>query len=864
MSLPEDRWRRADAILDRALELSGEDRDRYVAQACGEDDELRGLVERLLDDANTADSRLKAGGGLGFAERLEGADAAGSLAEGTVIDRYRIRREIGRGGMAVVYLAERADEEFRHEVALKLIQRGRDTDEIVRRFSQERQIMALASHPNIARLLDGGATADGRPYFVMEYVEGLPIDRYCDDRKLSIADRVRLFLRVAAAVAYAHRNLVVHRDIKPSNILVGADGEVKLLDFGIARYLGEEDDAGLTRTGTRLMTPAYASPEQVTGGAVTTASDVYQLGLLLYEMLTGRFPYDVKDRDPDTLQRAIREEAPTRPSTAVRRTGSDPSGETTTPEAISAERGTSPAQLRRELSGDLDNIILMALRKEPERRYGSVGQLAEDLERYLQGHPVSARPDTLAYRASKFARRHRVPVALAGGALLLLIGFAVTMTVQAGRIARERDRANREAETSRAVSDFLVELFRVSDPGEARGNSVTAREILDEGAGKISEELSDQPAVQAALMETMGRVYQNLGLYDAAMPLLRRSVDVRRAATPDDDLGLAGSTGALAWLLEKDGKFDEAESLMRESLERTRAALGERDPKVAGAMNNLALFLYESGNLEAAEPLHREALALRRELLGDEHEDVADSLSNLALVVHAREQYDEAEQLYTEALEIRRKVLGPDHPKVAISLDNLGRLYFDRKDLDTAERYFQDALEIRTRVLGDEHPDTSESLNNLASLLFRKGDLAGAVPLFERAVAVDRKMLGADHPDYAVSLGNLAIVMQRSGDPGGALPRFREALAILDGSVDEGHWLRAMGQGNLGGCLLELQRYDEAEPLLLASYEGLRVSMGPDHRRTRGSLERLVELYEATGREDRAATYRALLPDDAS
>ncbi len=445
---------------------------------CEDDDELLGLVTRVLAHADADASLPGHAAGVDGIESLLPDQEEDPGEPGGTVGNFRIVREVGRGGMAVVYLAERADGEFRQQVALKLIKRGVDTDEVLRRFAQERQILAEASHPNIARLLDGGTTDDGRPYFVMEHIDGRTIDRYCDDNRLSIRERLTLFTQVAEAVAYAHGNLIIHRDIKPSNILVTADGVVKLLDFGIARYLephGEGASATVTRR--RFLTPAWASPEQVRGAPVTTASDVYQLGLLLYRLLTGRSPYRTDSGEADALEQAICSETPTPPSTAVTHES--------TVEAISHERATSPSALRRLLAGDLDNIVLMALRKEPERRYASVAQFADDLRGYLTGLPVRARADTLGYRLSKFVLRHRIASGFAAVAVASLVVLAVTLAVHAGRIARERDRANLEAAAASEVSEFVTGLFKVSDQTRRKGRR-SRRSSCSKGDGRIS------------------------------------------------------------------------------------------------------------------------------------------------------------------------------------------------------------------------------------------------------------------------------------------------------------------------------------------------------------------------------------------
>ena len=645
---------------------------------------------------------------------------------------------------------------------------------------------------------------------------------------------------------------------------------MKLLDFGIARYhrRGRETQAE-RRIGIRglaFITPRLRqSPEQIRGEPLTTASDVYQLGLLLYRLLTGRAPYVMDEKRPDSLQRAICEDAPTRPSVAVGREGpaNTTGGDATSPEDVGAARRSTPAALRRTLSGDLDNILLMALRKEPERRYFSVDQLVEDIHRYLEGLPVIARPDTLSYRTSKFVGRHRVAVALGATALLLLVVFAASMAVLARRLADERDRANREAATAEQVSEFLVELFEVADPGEARGNTVTAREILDRGAKRVNDELASQPAVRAALMDTIGRVYQNLGLYDDAAPLIEQALDLRRTALGDDHLDVARSLNNLAWLLETRGEYDAAEPRYREALERHRRLLGSKHDSVAGSLNNLGLLLFRKGDYEEAGIRLNEALVMRRELLGDEHVEVADTLSNLGLLAYTTGEYTLAEERFGQALAMRRKLREGDHPDVAISLDNLGRAKFAQKQYDDAQKLFAEALEMRRKLFGDEHPDTAQSLNNVASLLVMLEDYEAAEPLFREVVALDRKLLGETHPDYGVSVNNLANLLQRQGKFAEALPLYVEAQGVLEQSFDSTHYLVGMAKGGRGGCLLEMKRYAEAEPWVLAGFETMQAALGDDHRRTRSSARRIVDLYEEWGKPSKADPYRPLATTEA-
>lgn len=877
-----ERWHQIEEIFFAALDLLPGERDSFIKGACAGDDDLRREVESLLEKEDEKET-LMATAIQAVARSLS---AQGDDLTGRRIGPYRVTGHIGEGGMAEVVKAIRDDDEYQKQVAIKLVKRGMVTSLMLGRFRHERQILASLEHPNIARLLEGGTTADGLPYLVMEYIEGQPITDYCNNSKLSVKQRLNLFRSVCEAVQHAHKNLVIHRDLKPSNILVTAGCVPKLLDFGIAKLLDPDISQGAvtiakTMGTARLMTPHYASPEQVRGEAVTTATDVYSLGLVLYEILTGQRAHQFKNSSFAEIERVVCDNDVERPSAVVERVSSVPPG-------------TNAAKLRRELAGDLDNIVLMATRKEPERRYQSVDQLSEDIRRHLRGRLVQARQDTLGYRAGKFIRRHKAGVSFAAVLLVLLIGFAVTMAVQATRIARERDRANQ-------VTNFLVELFGVSDPGEARGASVTAREILDKGAEKIDRELKGQPEVQAALMATMGRVYQKLGLFNNAMPLLETALATQRQTLGEDHPDVAASLVYMAELHHAKGELDAAERLYRDALEKRRKLFGEESAEYAASVNSLGVLFKDRGDYQTAEPLLREALAKRRKLHGAEHADVASTLNELAVLLKQKGEREAAEPLYREALEQRVKLLGEDHPDVAISLNNLAVLLEDKGnyaeaeplyrralamsrrvlgerhhyvatnlsnlagvlkkigDFEQSEQLYREGLAIKRKALGDEHPEVATILNNLAALLRSKSDYDGAEALFREAVDMKRKTLGDNHPSLATSLQNLAGILQTKGDHAGAEPLFKEAMDISQRSLAPDHWMVAETRGNYGACLAKLGRYPKAEEHLLASHGGLKTALGNAHQRTQKAVENLVALYEAWGKPDQASRYRALL-----
>ncbi len=843
-------WQQVKKLLEAALEREPSQRGAFLAEACAGDAALKNEIESLIASYEEETDFLESPA-LGRAARGLINDPPQSMT-GKLIGAYKVIREISHGGMGTVYLAARADDQYRKRAAIKLIKRGMDTEDILSRFRHERQILASLDHPNIARLLEGGTTADGLPYFVMEYIEGQTIDGYCDSKKLSTVERLKLFRTVCAAVHYAHQNLVVHRDLKPSNILVTADGTPKLLDFGIAKLLNPElyaQTIAPTAIALRPMTPDYASPEQVRGQPITTASDIYSLGVLLYELLTGHRPYRIKSSAPQEIERVICEQEPEKPSTAVNRredvATSDGTHRTITPESVSHTREGEPDKLRRRLSGDLDNIVLMAMRKEPQRRYASVGQLSEDIRKHLEGLPVIARKDTFGYRSGKFVRRHTVGVSVAALLFVLVITFSIMTIRQSRRLAHERDKAER-------VSAFLIDIFKVSDPSEAKGNSVTAREILDRGAARIETELKGQPEVQATLLDTVGVVYRSLGLFDKAIPLLQKSLDIRRETLGNENLEVAQSLYDLGWALVEKQKSAEAEPLLRESLAIRRKLLGNEHPVVAESMNLVANALRDKGDTAAAETLHRETLALRRKLFGNVHHDVAQSLNNLALLLTEKGAYDEAETLYQETLAIDHQLGLDQEPDGLTHKSNYALLKDNKGEYDAAEQLYRENIETRRKVLGNEHPGLAYGLNNLAEVLRKKGDYAAAEPLFREGITILVKQMGEDNTNVATLTQNLAKVLYEKGDYATAEPLYLQSLASYRKRLGEENARTARTLSNLGLLLFEKGDAATAEQHLRQSLQTMRRLYPQGHTDVAMTLVGLGRLLTETGRASEA------------
>ena len=838
------RWERVKELFEAAVELDPPERASLLDKECAGDAALRHEIDSLLASDNVADS---------FIERPASEiprdlfpESAEQPLAGRQFGAYRIIRELGRGGLGAVYLAARADEEYRKEVAIKFVRRGLDTDDILRRFRSERQILAQLDHPNIARLLDGGTTNDGLPYFVMDYVPGEPIDAYCDAHALSWNDRLKLFRKVCAAVTYAHQNLVIHRDLKPSNILVTNDGEPKLLDFGIAKLLGRDDDpVAQTIAGERIMTPEYASPEQVDGGKITTASDVYSLGVLLYKLLTRQHPYRLKVRSPAEISRAITEQEPQRPSTAVARSD----GST-----------RNQARSSKPLEGDIDNIVLMALRKEPARRYASVAQFSEDIRRHLDGLPVLARQDTFSYRASKFVRRHRIGVAAAGVILLSLIGGIAATSRQAAIATRERDRARKQAAKAERVTLFLQNVLGFSDPGWASSNpkrnrAATISEAMTEAARRAQSELADEPEALAAVHFTLGTTYRVQGLFAEAEPHLRAALDIRRRVLGPKSTETAQSMVALAEWCSVTAHYPDAEPLLRDAIPIFREA---GDTKwLAIALNDYGALEETIGNYPAAEKLLRDGLEVSAKLTGADRAPRAIMLSLLGAARAQQGDLAEAVALLENSIAEHRALPGAPRSEYAYALQSLGSLRFVQGDYDRAEALLREALDLFSNTVGENHPSSANVLTTLADVHFHRGDYENARSEIEKAIAIEERVLPPGHVDSTWSRVILAKIQMRTNAPETAENDLRGAIEKLAQSLSNEHPLVASARGALGECLFLQTRYADAEPLLLESHKVLLTRMGARDPRTQNAAQRLVALYEAWSKPSEAERFRA-------
>ena len=778
------RWRDIERVLDRALDNEAASWPRILDEECGDDAALRRDVEALL---------ARHDGAKQFLESPPAAAAAAIVREAraevpSVVDRrignYRILREIGSGGMSVVFLGERDDGHFTQQVAIKLLRPGYDSEIDVRRFRSERQILAALNHPNIARLFDGGMTEDGLPFLVMEYVQGESIDRYCESRQLSIEQRLELFRSVADATHYAHRNLVVHRDLKPSNIQVTADGQVKLLDFGLAKLLEQPNSDGTPaiRSLQGWMTPEYAAPEQIRNEPATTLTDVYQLGAVLYQLVCGALPFGTRARSGYALQRAILE-APPQP----------------------------PSAHRRDVSRDIDAIVLKAMRKEPDQRYSSAKALNDDIASYLTDMPVLAREGGALYRAGAFVRRNRVSVASAATILVLLAAYSATLTVNERQLRATLTRVEQERTKAEGSTRFLVEMFSENVPGFGPRDTLTAQEVLARGEQQ-AEALRDQPLAHAQMLNVLGTIHRNLLAFDRAEKQLDQALTLRRANLGEEHADVAESMVQLGLLARDRGDYVRARTMLAGALAIQRRLLGESDSTTLSTAFRLAQI---DQPIEYRIAVDSAALAITRKTYGDEHVTVAESMFRLGLSLRSKGLHDKAETLFRESLAMRRRLAPNDRVNIGRHVQQLAITLRNQGQLAESEALHRAHVEIMEAHWGKDHFRASGALRGLVDILIAREHYAEGERLARRDVAIRERTFGVQHVNYSEGIAFLSWVLAKQGKVAEAEALRRRELAILRATYGAEHPVVSGSLYNLGIVLLDARKYDEAHTVIL-------------------------------------------------
>jgi len=853
----DERWERLQDLFSRAVELPEGEREAFITRESAGDKELRDeLLELLACDTGRSTGPLTHA--LGAAIDATTRDRRKALV-GRVVGNYKLASILGHGGTGTVYLGERADRQYSAQVAVKIVDNATVHGDLGMRFRAERQILASLNHANIARLLDAGETADGQPYLVMEYVHGEPVDRYCDRQQLDVRARLQLFLEICNAVQYAHQNLIVHRDLKPANILVTAEGAPKLLDFGIAKLLDTGDQAAmlaLTRMNDRLLTPEYASPEQILGRQVTTASDVYALGVVLYELLTGLRPYTVPSSASQLeLERSICISDPQRPSTAVRKAlESEPREGESTIGAIGLARGIQPDRLQKRLLGDIDAIVMRALRKEPQHRYGSVEQLAADVRRYLSREPVVARQGNWLYYSQRFVRRHTFGVSAGAFFVLVTIAFAVAMSIQNQRIAAERDKASNESKTAQAVSEFMLNVFGASDPFQAQGKETTARQLLEQSGAQVRAAKGMPPEVRARLLASIGRAFRRSGDPERSVSYLEDAVHLRRQMPNSGGLAAAEDMSELAITWRAIGDLNASAGVIKEAMDICERLGQQHTPTYATLLTNRGRVEFHSGDVARSRESFEQALALNRQVRGPNDQEVAVVLLDLSLVFMWMDDIPSVERVTRQAVDIFRLATPDLHPDRVLAETRLGEALLMQNHINEASALFETSLGKQRILFGNNSRQVAEVLDSLAQIRRAQGQLAESEQFAAEALSSMVSALGAEHGYTPYFRTAYASVLMRRGKYSDAERELRHSLDTLAKTRPADHQYVCSAEHLLGEVLLETNRLPDAEAMLSAAMNRWKRTDAPAWRSAR-SASALGEVLFRQGRMREAEGY---------
>lgn len=840
-------------LFDEALLLPPNERETFLNLKCVNDSELKKEIISLLNSLENTEDFIE--------QQVSGVnDKRNSITDpyiGKQIGSYIIDGKAGYGGMGIVYSGQRNDKNFKQKVAIKILKHGLNSDYHLKRFLIERQTLASLQYPFIAKLLDGGQTDEGLPYLVMEFIDGIPITEYCNQNNLNINQRLKLFRDVCSAVQYAHQNLVVHRDIKPGNILVTNDGHPKLLDFGIAKLLDEnilENEEGLTRTGIWHLTPEYASPEQIKGEQITTASDIYSLGVMLYQILTEEQPYKITNNSPSAISKIITDENIIKPSDRIRKTISRSAGSDSN-DPVSLENENKQDEKRQKLfhrlRGDLDNIVLKAMHKDPARRYVSVEQFSEDIRRHLVGLPVIAQKDTAGYRISKFVQRHKKGVVVSSAFLLFMIISLIAIIWQANIAAKERDKARTEAIKVETVNKFLQDMLSSVDPTEI-GKDVKVYDILKKAADEVGKRFEGQPEIEAAIRKTIGRTLTNLGEFDQAKPHLDKALELNRIVYGDESNQAAASIYDIAFYYHWIADLKTADSLYQKSISIFRKNKDAPPRDLASALNDFGILKNDYAEYESAKKYHQEALDIFEKNFGEKDRDVASTVNNIAITLHELKEIEEAEKYFLRSLKMNIELFGENSPEASSNYNNLGYIYIDKNDNEKAEWYFKKSLELKINHYGDKHSLVGLANMNLGGFQFRIGKIDESYEYVSRALENFKTSLNPEHIWVGMTNYWYGKVLLEKKEYIPAEKYLRNAVKIQTKNYPADHPNIITASGELGIALYHLQRYTEAEKLLLYGYEQVVKQRGADNISAVRFREFLIKVYESTYQKDKA------------